>query len=323
MGAAEPLVGGIQPADQAARGRHPGGEPDDDGHHLLRAQRHPGRCAHERYPLRPRPGPAIGRERDAAGGRRQRPRAGGGGRALLALQPQPPLHLLRRSRRDHLPGHPDQRHLRQQRTAAQSPSGAAGRSGPPPPEPADPPAPHPGRPGHRCVRAAGERRSHPGRAGPGNQPQRGRPGQRRPQPRGHRGGVHLDLGAGDPRGSVQRPHDHPPGEGAAAGRAFDRRRQLRGPHRPAGGRRTGGAAAGLQHHGLPAGGLQSRQHRGAHRRPGEAAIADRHHGRWGAAARCRGPGGAGEPHRPAAVPLGGAQAGGHGPGRRAAGGDQH
>ena len=36
-----PLVGRIQPSDQTFGHRHAGGEPDDDQHHLFRAQWHP------------------------------------------------------------------------------------------------------------------------------------------------------------------------------------------------------------------------------------------------------------------------------------------
>jgi two-component system sensor histidine kinase NblS len=71
---------------------------------------------------------------------------------------------------------------------------------------------------------------------------------------------------------------------AAAGGAAHRRRRLCHPHRPAGGGRAGGVAGGVQHHGLTPGGLRRGQHRGAAGRPGEAAVPDRHHGRWGRAA---------------------------------------
>ena len=52
-GSSAALVGRVQPADEAAGGGHPGGQPADDRHHLPGAQRHPAGCPHERHPLRP------------------------------------------------------------------------------------------------------------------------------------------------------------------------------------------------------------------------------------------------------------------------------
>ena len=42
-----PLVGRIQPSDQTSGHRHARGEPDDDQHHLFRAQWDSTRCGDE------------------------------------------------------------------------------------------------------------------------------------------------------------------------------------------------------------------------------------------------------------------------------------